>query len=194
MIIITSDHGEELWEHDGFEHGHSVYNEVIKIPLYFISNHLSPKEIKNYVSMIDIFPTILDHLKINSANLNFEGHSLRPLFMNKKIKENTIFSFGTLYGSEKYSIIHQKIKLIQNTKDSWKKRKLIGEKDTPEFELYDLSNDPYETKNIFPDSHSQNQLLKKILTRLKNKDNFHATELRNSKDQIKELKSLGYIN
>ncbi|MBN1221941.1 MAG: sulfatase, partial [Candidatus Aminicenantes bacterium] len=33
IIIITSDHGEEFWEHGGFEHGHSMYNELLRVPL-----------------------------------------------------------------------------------------------------------------------------------------------------------------
>ncbi|GIK16908.1 MAG: hypothetical protein BroJett003_18720 [Planctomycetota bacterium] len=33
LIVFTSDHGEEFFEHDGFEHGHSVYDEVIRVPL-----------------------------------------------------------------------------------------------------------------------------------------------------------------
>lgn len=33
LIVFASDHGEEFFEHDGFEHGHSVYDEVIRVPL-----------------------------------------------------------------------------------------------------------------------------------------------------------------
>ena len=33
LIIVASDHGEEFWEHDGFEHGHTLYNEVLRVPL-----------------------------------------------------------------------------------------------------------------------------------------------------------------
>ena len=33
LIIFLSDHGEEFFEHEGFEHGHTLYDEVIKVPL-----------------------------------------------------------------------------------------------------------------------------------------------------------------
>ena len=33
LIVFTSDHGEEFWEHGGFEHGHTLYNEVLRVPL-----------------------------------------------------------------------------------------------------------------------------------------------------------------
>jgi arylsulfatase A-like enzyme len=32
LIILTSDHGEEFWEHGGFEHGHTLYQEVLHVP------------------------------------------------------------------------------------------------------------------------------------------------------------------
>ena len=33
LIVLTTDHGEEFWEHGGFEHGHALYNELINVPL-----------------------------------------------------------------------------------------------------------------------------------------------------------------
>ncbi len=33
LIIVSSDHGEEFWDHGGFEHGHSVHREVVRVPL-----------------------------------------------------------------------------------------------------------------------------------------------------------------
>ena len=32
-VIVVSDHGEELWEHGGFLHGHSLYDELLRVPL-----------------------------------------------------------------------------------------------------------------------------------------------------------------
>jgi arylsulfatase A-like enzyme len=33
LIVVTIDHGEEFWDHGGFEHGHSLYDELIAAPL-----------------------------------------------------------------------------------------------------------------------------------------------------------------
>ena len=35
-LIITADHGEELWEHGGFLHGHSLYDELLRVPLVVV--------------------------------------------------------------------------------------------------------------------------------------------------------------
>ena len=32
LVVIVSDHGEEFWEHGGVEHGHSLYDEVLRVP------------------------------------------------------------------------------------------------------------------------------------------------------------------
>ena len=33
VVLITSDHGEEFWEHGGFEHGHTLYDELLRVPM-----------------------------------------------------------------------------------------------------------------------------------------------------------------
>lgn len=33
VVILTSDHGEEFLEHGGFEHGHTLYQELLDVPL-----------------------------------------------------------------------------------------------------------------------------------------------------------------
>src|SRR5581483_2594103 len=33
LLVVASDHGEEFWEHGGVEHGHTVYDELVRVPL-----------------------------------------------------------------------------------------------------------------------------------------------------------------
>jgi len=33
VVVFTSDHGEELWDHGGFEHGHTLHRELLHVPL-----------------------------------------------------------------------------------------------------------------------------------------------------------------
>ncbi len=32
-LVVTADHGEEFWEHGGFEHGHALWSELTRVPL-----------------------------------------------------------------------------------------------------------------------------------------------------------------
>jgi len=61
LIVITSDHGEEFYEHFAYGHGHTLYNELLHVPLMMrIPESLThEKRISNLVSLLDVAPTIL---------------------------------------------------------------------------------------------------------------------------------------
>ena len=60
IYIITSDHGEELYEHGRIDHGHSLYEELVRVPLIISTPELNSKVvIDKLVSNVDILPTVL---------------------------------------------------------------------------------------------------------------------------------------
>jgi arylsulfatase len=63
IIIFTSDHGESLGEHYIFDHN-NVYYGTIHVPLIIYHPRVKPERIERTVSTIDVFPTLLDMLKI----------------------------------------------------------------------------------------------------------------------------------
>lgn len=137
IVVLTSDHGEEFWEHNGFEHGHSLYREVIRVPLIWVAPGMNggPKTISQQVRLIDLKPTILDILGIQGAKAT-QGKSLIPLMMTgRDAFQRTAFSEALLYGREKKAI----------RKGSYT---LIYEPETDKVELYDTFKDPLEKKNI----------------------------------------------
>ena len=80
MIIVTSDHGDEFWEHGDVGHGHSVYEELVHVPLIV---HYPPlvkagTRVSEGVDTVDIFPTILDALGREIPD-DLQGSSLLPL-------------------------------------------------------------------------------------------------------------------
>jgi len=86
IIIITSDHGEEIGDHGFFDHGHSLYDEIMHVPLiinYPDSKDVVKRRVKTITRNIDIMPTILDFLNI-SFNGNLEGRSLFPDILNSE--------------------------------------------------------------------------------------------------------------
>lgn len=65
LIIITSDHGEEFLEHGQIEHGNTLYQETIHIPLIVKLPYSTKKEVvEKQVTLVDIMPTILQILNI----------------------------------------------------------------------------------------------------------------------------------
>ena len=60
VVVFTSDHGEEFFEHDGVGHGRTLYDEQIRIPLIIKSDRIERGEHSGRVQLIDLYPTIID--------------------------------------------------------------------------------------------------------------------------------------
>ena len=69
LIIITGDHGEEFWDHKSFEHGHTLYNELLEVPLIirFPDAENKGMVVKDRVSLTDLAPSIMTYVGIESA-------------------------------------------------------------------------------------------------------------------------------
>ena len=60
VILFTSDHGEQFWEHGASLHGHTVYEEEIRIPLILVSHGIRKRFEDVPVIAADMAPTIAD--------------------------------------------------------------------------------------------------------------------------------------
>ncbi len=79
VLMVTSDHGEGLWNHGKRGHGKDLYEEMIRIPLLLEHPDGDPgQRIATPVSLIDIAPTLLDLATVPVPDV-FEGVSLLPL-------------------------------------------------------------------------------------------------------------------
>ena len=77
IIVVTADHGEEIFDHQRLGHGQSLYNELIHVPLLIRAPHQRERsEIHSVVSLIDVAPTLLSFAGIAPPE-RFEGQSLR---------------------------------------------------------------------------------------------------------------------
>ncbi len=79
LIVITADHGEELYEHQGFGHGYSLHREVLHVPLWIkLPGQTAGNVIEDWVSLTDLLPTILDTAGRRPPP-DLSGRSLLPL-------------------------------------------------------------------------------------------------------------------
>src|SRR5262249_42530025 len=81
LVIVTADHGEELGEHNLFEHGESLYRPEIRVPLLIVSpsGDRSPQVVPETVSLRDLPATIVDLAGLG-ARAPFPGRSLARLW------------------------------------------------------------------------------------------------------------------
>ncbi|MAF64203.1 MAG: hypothetical protein CMJ84_00905 [Planctomycetes bacterium] len=104
-LVLCADHGEEFWEHGGFEHGHSLYDELIHVPLIVRPRPPAPiasRPIASPVSLIDVMPTLFEWEGVEAPD-TFLGRSLTGLIAGETASTAAsppIFSQGRLYGSD----------------------------------------------------------------------------------------------
>jgi len=138
MMVIIADHGEEFWDHDGFEHGHTMYQELIRVPLIIkLPARYRPARsvVSARVRQIDILPTIFDVLGLEVPE-SFEGQSLLPLMTEPaEPTDRPAYSEGTLYGVDKVAYYQDQYKYILNLASG-------------SGELYDIESDPLETNDL----------------------------------------------
>ncbi len=86
VIVLTADHGEELYDHQGFGHGYTLYEELLRVPLWIkLPNQRNPRVIEEPVSLTDLLPTILEVLDLTVPE-HLDGRSLAGL-LNHGIDE-----------------------------------------------------------------------------------------------------------
>ena len=83
IVIIASDHGENLGERNDYFHGKDVYDATTRVPLLIKIPGIRPKRISQDISLVSITPTILDYLGIKPEQ-NLTGESLIPLMRGKE--------------------------------------------------------------------------------------------------------------
>ena len=64
LLILTADHGEEFWEHGGVEHGHTLYDEVVRVPLLVWGPGIAPGRIDVPVGTDALAATALELLDV----------------------------------------------------------------------------------------------------------------------------------
>ncbi len=105
-IVITSDHGQEFWQHTGRGgHGHSLYQEQLRIPLIWYqpgmgaSGSVQTKD----VSLVDIAPTLVARFGLDTSD-TFDGVDLGPLLHGEPWNvDRSLFAESIHHGPERFS-------------------------------------------------------------------------------------------
>lgn len=135
VFILTADHGTELLEHDRLDHGFTLYDETIRVPLVIKPPGKHGKRIDTRVSSIDVMPTALDLLGVPV-----------PAGVGKQLRGTSLLGErepGDLFAETDYR--EHTFKRAVVAPDGWK---LIVTLESNTRELYDTSADPGETTNL----------------------------------------------
>jgi len=193
LLILTSDHGEELWDHENYEHGHSLYEEVLRVPLIMVNENLPAVRLESRVRLIDILPSIMELVRPGFDRDDLAGESVWR-YLKKDDGKRPVFAAGTIHGDEKFCLIKDDWKVILNTNDLTTNRPLIGFRAEDAVELYDLKTDPGERHNLRDGKSGEIAgLLKELASLINTESPIQARKEILDQKTVERLKSLGYL-
>lgn len=141
LVVIDSDHGETLYDHDCFFDHHGLYDCTLHIPLVFVypGKIKAGQRFKDFNQMKDITPTILDLMGVKTR-IAFEGRSLVPLLKGRPRVQEPEFYITECTWMRKHGWRTPEWKLIHALEPDFHFK--------PEVELYNLLQDPAENHNV----------------------------------------------
>jgi arylsulfatase A-like enzyme len=168
------------------------YDENFRPALIFSGYNIPPKKtINSQISSIDIFPTILEIIEIDTQ-MNSHGRSVLPLINNENSEENPAFLDNAAISSE---IEYGDTVGVRTSNFKYFRDRINPEKDV---HLFNLINDPLELSNISKENSDIVEKLEKNLLQINPTGNFsfEQTNELNKDDTEKAkdiLRDLGYI-
>lgn len=195
VIVLTSDHGEEFGEHGGSMH-RTTYEEVVRVPLVIKAPLLEPGSRNDRTDQIDLFPTILEILGTETGS-DFGG---RNLFGSERKGGAVFIERDRPAWFRQRAVIVGDYKLIRIMKDTGRKTSsgkmgtiVRTENIRPGHYLFDLSGDPFETKNIFSRGHTVSEKLVALLDSHLEKVETAGEKIEIGEELRRKLRSLGYL-
>ena len=161
VVMLTGDHGESFLEHDCYFDHHGLYEPVIHVPLIIRALGRVPQgtRVPGYVTHQDMLPTILDLLGQQRLvrRLKLDGQSVLPLARGERATNYSELYLTECTWMRKRGWRTPQWKLIEAMEPDFHGK--------PPVELYNLQDDPGETKNLAEQEPAVVQHLKDRLQR-----------------------------
>jgi arylsulfatase A-like enzyme len=190
LIVLLSDHGDELWEHGRIGHGHTLYEELLRVP-YLVKLPGDPGgrrrgDIATPVSTASLAATILDLAGRPLPTRYPAAPSLAPWLRGETVSPEPLLSTGVQRIEEQEAILFGGFKLIR-----WE---TSGRQ-----ELYDVAHDPEETMDLAASNPRKVKEGGLLLDRMDAESNrarkemgLHRERVPLDPEAVKKLRALGY--
>lgn len=183
LVLLTSDHGEEFFEHGGFEHGHALWQELVHVPLVAWGPGVVAGRDPSPASIVDLAPTVLEFAGLAPVP-STAGVTLWPsLSASGELPERTLYAEQNLYGTELKAAIRWPFKLIVSVESGGRF-------------LFDLEANPEERFVDLPEQQERAQSMLGELSRRVGED-LAAREgdspVALDEETLEKLRSMGYV-
>ena len=202
IVVLVADHGEEFGDHGSTRHGHTLYDELLRVPFLLrvpdgagaLGKRIQPATLATPASLVDVLPTLLELCDVAPGSLRFAGISLVPAML------------GTPEAIEAPRPLLAEVSLREGRRadavwfDGWK---LIRHRDGPragESELYALQTDPTEQVDLASERVERRAQLERLLDELlaaaaaQAADFSQAQKLQLDEAEKQNLADLGYTD
>jgi arylsulfatase A-like enzyme len=197
LVVVLADHGEGFLEHGLVNHGNSVYEELIRVPLLvrFPGGRPRGQRPGGVVELTDVAPTVLEAARARALPA-MQGRSLRALVAGgEAAPERSAYASGAFASS----LRSRDWKLIENPPSRFR---TIRRALPAEYELYDLRHDPGERHNLAAARPQTVEAMARALRGLDEQNRRLRQGLRAGRDasplpltdeQRERLRALGYV-
>lgn len=193
LFVLLSDHGESFGEHGVLGHEHQIFEEMVHVPLILCTSDDSlPRGlvVDEPVSLLDVYPTLVELLGLPKPEGPLRGRSLVPLLCEGQLGERPLFLSaryrkGEQAAEPQLGVSFAGFKLVHTLR-----------RGTERFELFDLTADPGETRDVSREHPVRTDAMKALLRDwLVAGDPQTADETGGelTEAMLEELRKLGYV-
>ena len=183
LVAVVGDHGESLGDHGEETHTMFVYEPALRVPFILWRPGLLPAAVvEPPVRLTDLAPTLLELLGASPLK-TADGRSLVPLIQGRGVDQAPAVYAETLL--PQFYMNWSPLRSIQD--ERWK---LI---EAPRPELYDLVQDPGESRNLYSERPQTARGLEQQLLRITGGVAGAMTAATMDRETLEKLASLGYV-
>jgi len=197
LIIVVADHGEEFLRHGWIGHTVTLYEELLNVPMIIsLPGSFPPRVVSAPVSVMDIYPTLMELAGAESTPAKTGGRSLLPLLQGQTDWPEPRPLFAEVsFSSPRRAKAQQRIAFLNSVLLG--RHKLIHDLTNDTWMLFDLKDDPEELRNLAGRDGPTETHLRSLLSEFEeqgakvNPTSGHELEL--PEEELQRLRSLGYI-
>ncbi len=208
LLVVVADHGDEFGEHGAWQHDHSLYEEMVHVPMLirFPDGQFGGTRIKEASSIVDIAPTVIGYLGISGPSLQgldeLEGRDWFKDLTAGDAEQVLTRVVSTRLNTSKRLHVALKARGDRNLALRSGPWKAIWNQDLGTLELFNIQADPGERSDVATDHPDLTARLSEVAKRRWNE--LRAVAARSTEEgaglqgispqELQSLKVLGYVD